>query len=75
MKKESVKLRQQDEKRRKEAIRKRAKHGAFGYTIVPDNQMDKEWIIFCTGVVPAISSIVRKMTTAAEKIVLLYTGL
>lgn len=86
MKKESVKLRQQDEKRRKEAIRERAKHGAFGYTIVPDKwyqaienwwheryhfQMDKEWIIFCTGVVPAISSIVRKMTTAAEKIVLL----
>lgn len=70
----------------KEAIRKRAQHGAFGYTIVPKEwyqaiqnwwqkryhfQMNKEWMIFCTGVVPAISSIVRKMTTAAEKIVLL----
>lgn len=70
----------------KEAIRKRAQHGAFGYTIVPNEwyqaiqnwwqeryhfQMNKEWLIFCTGVVPAISSIVRKMTTAAEKIVLL----
>ena len=33
--------------------------------------MNKEWLIFCTGVVPAISSIVRKMTTVAEKIVLL----
>ena len=69
-----------------EAIKKRAQHGAFGYTIVPDEwyqaiqnwwqeryqfQMEKEWMIFCTGVVPAISSIVRKMTTAAEKIVLL----
>ena len=69
-----------------EAIKKRAQHGAFGYTIVPDEwyqaiqnwwqeryhfQMNKEWMIFCTGVVPAISSIVRKMTTAAEKIVLL----
>ncbi len=70
----------------KEAVRKRAEHGAFGYTIVPDEwyqaiqgwwqeryhfQMKKEWLIFCTGVVPAISSIVRKMTTVAEKIVLL----
>lgn len=70
----------------KEAIRKRACHGAFGYTTVPDEwyqaiqnwwreryhfQMNKEWMIFCTGVVPAISSIVRKMTTAAEKIALL----
>lgn len=70
----------------KEAIRKRAQHGAFGYTIVPNEwyqaiqnwwqeryyfQMNKEWMIFCTGVVPAISSIVRKMTTVAEKIVLL----
>lgn len=70
----------------KEAIKKRAEHGAFGYTIVPDEwyqaiqnwwqeryhfQMDKKWMIFCTGVVPAISSIVRKLTTAAEKIVLL----
>lgn len=70
----------------KEAIRKRAQHGAFGYTIVPDEwyqaiqnwwqeryhfQMNREWMIFCTGVVPAISSIVRKMTTVAEKIVLL----
>lgn len=70
----------------KEAIRKRAQHGAFGYTIVPNEwyqaiqnwwqeryhfRMNKEWMIFCTGVVPAISSIVRKMTTVAEKIVLL----
>lgn len=70
----------------KEAIRKRAQHGAFGYTIVPNEwyqaiqnwwqeryhfRINKEWMIFCTGVVPAISSIVRKMTTVAEKIVLL----
>lgn len=70
----------------KEAIRKRAQHEAFGYTIVPEEwyhaiqnrwqvryhfQMNKEWLIFCTGVVPAISSIVRKLTTVGEKIVLL----
>ena len=62
----------------KEAIQKRAGHGVFGYTVVPEEwyraiedwwqvrhhfHMEKEWMIFCTGVVPAISSIVRKMTT------------
>lgn len=70
----------------KEAIQKRAGHGVFGYTVVPEEwyraiedwwqvrhhfHMEKEWMIFCTGVVPAISSIVRKMTTVGEKIVLL----
>ena len=70
----------------KEEIRKRAQHGAFGYSIVPNEwyqaiqnwwqeryhfQMNREWLIFCTGVVPAISSIVRKLTTVGEKIVLL----
>ncbi|WP_122641930.1 MalY/PatB family protein [Luxibacter massiliensis] len=66
------------------AIKERAEHGIFGYTVVPkewyravsgwwkkrhDFQMEKEWLIFCTGVVPAISSIVRKMTTAGENII------
>lgn len=69
-----------------EEIQKRAGHGVFGYTVVPEEwyqslqkwwlerhhfRMEKEWMIFCTGVVPAISSIVRKMTTVGEKIVLL----
>ena len=58
-----------------EAIIKRAQHGVFGYTLIEDEWYDayqnwwktrhewsieKEWLIFCTGVVPAISSIVRK---------------
>ena len=69
-----------------EAIRKRAEHGVFGYTIIPEEWYDsirewwkkrhhfhlkKEWLIFCTGVVPAISTAVRKLTSVAEKIVLL----
>lgn len=69
-----------------EAIKKRAEHGIFGYTIVPeawrlaitgwwekrhDFCMNKEWLIFCTGVVPAISSIVRKMTTVGENVLIL----
>ncbi len=67
------------------AIRERADHGIFGYTVVPDAWykaiqdwwkkrhgflIEKEWLLFSTGVVPAISSIVRKMTTAGENIVI-----
>lgn len=68
------------------AIEKRAAHGVFGYSIVPEEwyaayqgwwrirhafPMEKDWLIFCTGIVPAISSIVRKLTTPAEKVVIL----
>lgn len=68
------------------AIRERAAHGVFGYSAVPeawyqayigwwkrrhDFQMEKDWLIFCTGVVPAISSMVRKLTTPAEKVLVL----
>ncbi len=68
-----------------EAIQKRAAHGCFGYTDVPDEWYDayiswwrnrhdftikKDWLMFCTGVVPAISSIVRKLTTPAEKVLI-----
>lgn len=67
----------------REAIERRASHGVFGYCIVPDLwyeaymgwwgrrhhfSMEKDWLIFCTGVVPAISGIVRKLTTPAEKV-------
>ncbi len=66
-----------------EAIRERAAHGVFGYCVIPDEwyeaytdwwerrhgfSMERDWLIFCTGVVPAISSIVRKLTTPAEKV-------
>lgn len=66
------------------AVEQRAKHGIFGYTIIPDEWYDayiswwksrhgielhKDWLMFCTGVIPAISSIVRKITTPAEKVV------
>ena len=66
-----------------EAIRERAAHGVFGYSIVPEEWyqaymgwwerrhhffMEKEWLVFCTGVVPAISSMVRKLTTAGENV-------
>lgn len=67
------------------AIQKRAAHGVYGYSVVPDEwyqayidwwqkrhgfTMQKDWLVFCTGVVPAISSIVRKLTTPAEKVLI-----
>ena len=62
-----------------------AARGAYGYTDVTDAwyaaymdwwetyhsfKIEKDWLMFCTGVVPAISSIVRRLTLPAEKVVL-----
>jgi cystathionine beta-lyase len=33
-------------------------------------ELEKEWLIFSTGVIPSVSSIVRKLTTPAEKVLL-----
>ena len=33
--------------------------------------MEKDWFVFCSGVVPAISGIIRKRTTPAEQVLLL----
>ena len=33
--------------------------------------LQKDWLMFCTGAVPALSSIVRKMTKPSDKVVLL----
>lgn len=66
-----------------EELKKRVEHGIFGYSVVTEDwyeaykgwwsrrhrlEMDKEWLIFCTGVVPAISSAVRKLTTVGENV-------
>ena len=68
------------------AIEQRAAHGVFGDNVVPEEwydayqswwetrhhfRIEKDWLIFCTGVVPAISSIVRKMTTVGENVLIL----
>ena len=65
------------------AIQERAAHGVFGYSVVPEEwyqaymgwwehrhgfSMEKEWLVFCTRVVPAISSMVRKLTTPGENV-------
>ena len=68
-----------------DAICKRADHGIFGYT-EPDDEWEEAYInwwkarhgldikkgslIFCTGIVPAISSIVRKLTTPNENVLI-----
>lgn len=67
------------------AIEARAAHGVFGYNVVPDEwadsyvnwwrerhqfEMDPRGLIFCAGVVPAISACVRKLTTPAEKVLI-----
>ena len=67
----------------REEIIKRAEHGIFGYSIIPEEwysayqgwwrkrhhfQIEREWLMFTTGVVPAISSAVRKLTTPGENI-------
>ena len=66
-----------------QALAERAQHGVFGYTEVPDEwyeayinwwrerhgfEIKREWLMFCTGVVPAISAIVRKLTTVGENV-------
>ena len=69
-----------------EALSERAAHGVFGYTVVPDEWYQaysnwwqerhgvtfrKEELLFSAGVIPTISSCVRKLTTPAEKVLLM----
>lgn len=64
----------------------RVAQGVFGYTVITDEWYDayqswwmhwhhfdirKEWMLFCTGVVPAISSIVRKVTAVGDNVVVM----
>ena len=66
-----------------EALRKRVEHGIFGYTKVPQEyyyavinwfgsrhawQIEKEWIIYTTGVVPALSAIIKALTVPGDRI-------
>lgn len=69
----------------KEALQKRIEHGILGYSIIPPEWADsyiywwkkrhnftinRDSLIFSTGVVPAISSCVRKLTSVAEKVLI-----
>lgn len=70
----------------KDSILQRAQLGALGYAQTNaqwedayihwwktryDFEIRREWLVFATGVVPAVSSSVRKLTTAGENVLLL----
>lgn len=67
-----------------EALERRVKHGIFGYVKVPDEyyqavtnwfaqrhgwQFQKEWMIYTSGVVPALSAIIKALTEPGDDIV------
>ena len=69
-----------------EAIRKRAAHPVFGYTYVQDDYYEaviswflrrhhwtiqREWILYTTGVVPAMSCVIKALTMPGEKVLIL----
>jgi len=69
-----------------EAIRKRAEHGVFGYTVVEDDYYEaviswfrrrhnwdirREEILYTTGVVPAMSVAIKALTMPGEKVLIL----
>lgn len=66
-----------------EALNKRIQTGIFGYTVIPDTWkeaiqswwcrmhnyfIEKEWIVFCTGVVPAITCAVKRLTNVGDHV-------
>ena len=66
-----------------DALRRRVEHGIFGYTRVPDSyheavtgwfaqrhgwKIDREWIIYTSGVVPAVSAIIKALTVPGDKV-------
>ena len=69
-----------------EAVRRRAEHGVFGYTVVQDDYYEaviswfqrrhqwtirREEILYTTGVVPAMSVAVKALTMPGEKVLIL----
>lgn len=67
-----------------DALQKRVAHGIFGYTRVPDAyydavtswfsrrhgwDIDREWIIYTSGVVPAVSAVIKAMTVLGDKVI------
>lgn len=68
-----------------DALRRRMDHGIFGYTRVPQSyyeavtgwfarrhgwNIDKDWIIYTSGVVPALSAIIKAMTVLGDKVLI-----
>ena len=70
----------------RQVLGERLMHGIYGYSVVPEAwyicymnwwknrhsfTLNKDWLMFVSGAIPAISSIVRKLTTPAENVVVL----
>ncbi len=70
----------------RKAVERAAAHGIYGYTDIDDAwreayshwwttrhgwKLSPDWLVFTTGVIPAISTAVRKLTSPAEKIAVL----
>ncbi|MBN1837762.1 MAG: pyridoxal phosphate-dependent aminotransferase [Spirochaetales bacterium] len=68
-----------------EAVRRRAEHGVFGYTLEPDSyfeaiadwmrrrhgwQVPREWMLSCPGVVPTVSLAILAYTLPGDRVVL-----
>lgn len=66
-----------------EALQRRVAHGIYGYTRVPQTyydaimnwfsnrhawQVKQEWMIYTTGVVPAISAIIKALTSVGDRV-------
>lgn len=67
-----------------DALARRVEHGIFGYTKVPQGYFNavtnwfarrhnfifsKEWLLFTTGVVPALSAIIKSLTQPGDKVI------
>ena len=68
------------------AVEERAKKGIFGYTVVGEEwynsiinwwsrrhnwHIQRDWLIFCTGIVPAITSMVKRLSEVGDDVVIL----
>lgn len=66
-----------------EALQRRVVHGIFGYTRVPDAyyqavtnwfarrhgwNIQREWMIYTSGVVPAVSAVIKALTVPGDKV-------
>lgn len=66
------------------ALRERVERGTFGYSIIPDDYrrsvagwwqrrhgvaFDPDHVVFVTGVIPALTSIIRSLTNVGERVV------
>lgn len=66
-----------------EALQRRVAHGIFGYTRVPDTyyqavtnwfarrhgwNIQREWMIYTSGVVPAVSAVIKALTVPGDKV-------